>query len=141
MNPWGTAVILPTLLTNITEHGKWQVKLGCLEILQQLVVSAPVQMAAATPELIPVLSAAVWDTKSDVKKAAKATLTKSTQLVENKDIEKLIPEVSSASHVPRRLSDWVEPAITSAHPCGARSTLEAFRRPSSLTMPDRQDSD
>ncbi|EKC98306.1 elongation factor 3 [Trichosporon asahii var. asahii CBS 8904] len=93
MNPWGTAVILPTLLKNITEHGKWQVKLGCLEILQQLVVSAPVQMAAATPELIPVLSAAVWDTKSDVKKAAKATLNKSTALVENKDIEKLVPEI------------------------------------------------
>lgn len=99
MNPWGTAVILPTLLKNITEHGKWQVKLGCLEVLQQLVVSAPVQMAAATPELIPVLSAAVWDTKSDVKKAAKATLNKSTALVENKDIEKLVPEVSIARAV------------------------------------------
>lgn len=117
MNPWGTAVILPTLLKNITEHGKWQVKLGCLEILQQLVVSAPVQMAAATPELIPVLSAAVWDTKSDVKKAAKATLNKSTALVENKDIEKLVPEVS----IPRaEFPRWGGAAITSA------ATLVAF---------------
>ena len=74
-------------------------------------------MAAATPELIPVLSAAVWDTKSDVKKAAKATLNKSTALVENKDIEKLVPEVS----IPRaEFPRWGGAAITSA------ATLVAF---------------
>ena len=86
MNPWATAVILPALLNQVKTAGKWQIKAGCLDVLQQLVVSAPEQMALAMPDLIPVLAEAVWDTKADVKKAAKATLQKAVALVENKDV-------------------------------------------------------
>jgi len=91
MNPWATFVILPALLEQIKTAGKWQIKAGCLDVLQQLITSAPDQMGRATPDLIPVLAGAVWDTKSDVKKAAKVTLEKATALVQNKDIEKFIP--------------------------------------------------
>ncbi|WVQ80572.1 hypothetical protein IAT38_002677 [Cryptococcus sp. DSM 104549] len=91
MNPWATFVILPALLNLVKTSGKWQVKAGSLEVLQQLITSASTQMGAAMPDLIPVLAEAVWDTKSDVKKAAKATLEKACALVENKDIEKFIP--------------------------------------------------
>ena len=86
MNPWATFVILPALLEQIKTAGKWQVKHGSLEILQQLINSAPAQMGQAMPDLIPVLAAAVWDTKADVKKAAKTTLEKATALVTNKDV-------------------------------------------------------
>ena len=89
MNPWATFVILPALLEQIKTAGKWQVKHGSLDILQQLINSAPVQMAQAMPDLIPVLAGAVWDTKADVKKAAKATLEKATALVTNKDVSTL----------------------------------------------------
>ncbi|WWC95921.1 hypothetical protein V866_002788 [Kwoniella sp. B9012] len=91
MNPWATFVILPALLNQIRTAGKWQIKSGSLDVLQQLISSAHDQMAQAMPDLIPVLAEAVWDTKSDVKKAAKATLEKACALCENKDIEKFIP--------------------------------------------------
>lgn len=91
MNPWATFVILPALLEQVKTAGKWQIKAGCLDVLKQLVTSAPVQMGQAMPDLVPVLAGAVWDTKADVKKAAKVTLEKATALVENKDIEKFIP--------------------------------------------------
>lgn len=91
MNPWATAVILPALLHQVKTAGKWQIKTGCLDVLQQLITSAPEQMGLAMPDLVPVLAEAVWDTKADVKKAAKATLQKAVALVENKDIEKFIP--------------------------------------------------
>ncbi|OCF31285.1 elongation factor 3 [Kwoniella heveanensis BCC8398] len=91
MNPWATFVLLPAMLNQIRTAGKWQVKAGCLDILQQLISSAHDQMAQAMPDLIPVLAEAVWDTKSDVKKAAKVTLEKACALCENKDIEKFIP--------------------------------------------------
>jgi len=84
MNPWATFVILPALLEQIKTAGKWQIKAGCLDVLQQLITSAPDQMGRATPDLIPVLAGAVWDTKSDVKKAAKVTLEKATALVQNR---------------------------------------------------------
>ncbi len=86
MNPWATQTILPSLLHQIKTAGKWQIKTGCLALINELVKSAPEQMGKSMPVIVPVLADAVWDTKADVKKAAKATLTKCTALVSNKDV-------------------------------------------------------
>ncbi|KAF8823731.1 P-loop containing nucleoside triphosphate hydrolase protein [Lentinula edodes] len=96
MNPWATALILPALLHEIKTAGKWQLKTGSLVILNQLVASAPTQTSRLMPEIIPVLSEAIWDTKADVKKAARDSLTKATALVSNKDIERFIPALIKA---------------------------------------------
>ncbi|KAG8688541.1 translational elongation factor EF-1 alpha [Ceratobasidium sp. 423] len=96
MNPWAAALILPALLRQIKTAGKWQVKTGSLAVLNQLIQSAPDQMAKLSPDIIPVLAEAIWDTKADVKKAARETLTKATALVSNKDIEKFIPALINA---------------------------------------------
>lgn len=96
MNPWATSLILPSLLHEIKTAGKWQVKIGALTVLNQLVASAPVQTARAMPDIVPVLAEAIWDTKADVKKAARDSLTKATALVSNKDIERFIPALIKA---------------------------------------------
>jgi elongation factor 3 len=96
MNPWATALILPALLHQLKTAGKWQIKTGALEVLNQLVVSAPTQTARLMPEIVPVLSEVIWDTKADVKKAARDSLTKATALVSNKDIERFIPALIKA---------------------------------------------
>ncbi|PLW26050.1 hypothetical protein PCANC_16212 [Puccinia coronata f. sp. avenae] len=96
MTPWALHLILPVLLNQIATAGKWQVKTGALKVLDVLVVSAADQMAKAMPDIVPVLAAAIWDTKADVKKAARSSLTKSCALVSNKDIEKFIPALISA---------------------------------------------
>ncbi|KAG7453078.1 uncharacterized protein BT62DRAFT_959320 [Guyanagaster necrorhizus] len=96
MNPWATALILPALLHELKTAGKWQIKTGSLVILNQLVKSAPIQMAKLMPDIIPVLSEIIWDTKADVKKAARDSLTKATALVSNKDIERFIPALIKA---------------------------------------------
>ncbi|KAK0492207.1 P-loop containing nucleoside triphosphate hydrolase protein [Armillaria luteobubalina] len=96
MNPWATALILPALLHEIKTAGKWQIKTGSLIILNQLVKSAPTQMAKLMPDIVPILSEAIWDTKADVKKAARDSLTKATALVSNKDIERFIPALIKA---------------------------------------------
>ncbi|KAF8191559.1 P-loop containing nucleoside triphosphate hydrolase protein [Mycena galopus ATCC 62051] len=96
MNPWATALILPALLHEIKTAGKWQIKTGSLVVLNQLVVSCPTQMARLMPEIVPILADAIWDTKADVKKAARDSLTKATALVSNKDIERFIPALIKA---------------------------------------------
>ncbi|KAF9557201.1 hypothetical protein CPC08DRAFT_669003 [Agrocybe pediades] len=96
MNPWATALILPAILHEIKTAGKWQMKTGSLVVLDELVKSAPVQTARLMPEIVPVLSEAIWDTKADVKKAARESLTKATALVSNKDIERFIPALIKA---------------------------------------------
>jgi elongation factor 3 len=90
-NPWSTALLLPALLHQIKTAGKWHVKTGALAILDQLVASAPQQTAKLMPDIVPVLSEAIWDTKADVKKHARESLSKATALVSNKDIEQFIP--------------------------------------------------
>ncbi|KAH8978707.1 P-loop containing nucleoside triphosphate hydrolase protein [Lactarius akahatsu] len=90
-NPWGTALVLPALLHEIKSAGKWQVKTGSLTVLDQLIVSAPLQTAKLMPDIVPILAEAIWDTKADVKKQARESLTKATALVSNKDIERFIP--------------------------------------------------
>lgn len=96
MNPWATALVLPALLHEIKSAGKWQLKTGSLVVLNQLIASAPAQTARLTPEIVPILSEAIWDTKADVKKAARDTLQKATALVSNKDIERFIPALIKA---------------------------------------------
>ncbi|TIA80779.1 hypothetical protein E3P84_00201 [Wallemia ichthyophaga] len=91
MNNWATAFILPPLLEQIRTAGKWQIKTGGLAVLNKLVVSVPDQMARLMPDCMPVLAEVMWDTKSDVKKAARSSLKKLCSLVNNKDIEKFIP--------------------------------------------------
>jgi len=96
MNPWGASLLLPALLHEIKTAGKWQIKTGSLVVLNQLVKSAPVQTARLMPNIVPVLAEAIWDTKADVKKAARDSLTKATALVSNKDIERFIPALIKA---------------------------------------------
>jgi elongation factor 3 len=95
-NPWGTGLVLPALLHEIKTAGKWQIKTGSITVLNQLVVSAPVQISKLMPDVVPVLAEAIWDTKADVKKAARESLTKATSLVSNKDIERFIPALIKA---------------------------------------------
>ncbi|BGP37670.1 translational elongation factor EF-1 alpha [Rhodotorula kratochvilovae] len=88
---WSVPIFLPILLEQIRTAGKWQVKTGSLEVLNQLVVSAPEQMSRLMPDIIPTMTDAIWDTKADVKKAARSSLTSLCALVTNKDIEKFVP--------------------------------------------------
>lgn len=96
MNPWATPLILPALLVQIKSAGKWQIKTGCLTALNELVKVAPTQTASLTPEIIPILAEAIWDTKADVKKAARDSLKQTTALVSNKDIVNFIPALINA---------------------------------------------
>ncbi|KAF8321794.1 hypothetical protein DL93DRAFT_2051614 [Clavulina sp. PMI_390] len=96
MSPYGIAIVLPTLLHQIKTAGKWQVKTGSLTVVDTFIKNHPSVIAKLTPDLIPVLAEAIWDTKADVKKAAHETLTKSTALISNKDVERFIPALISA---------------------------------------------
>ena len=90
-NLWGTRLLLCALLYKIKTAVKWQIKMGSLTILDQLIVSAPHQTTKLMPEIAPILAEAIWDTKVDVKKQARKSLMKATTLISNKDIERFIP--------------------------------------------------
>lgn len=91
MSGWAVPQILKVILEQMRTAGKWQVKTGCVALLEALVRAAPDRIAASMPDIIPVMAEVIWDTKTDVQKASRAALDVVCQLVSNKDIEKFIP--------------------------------------------------
>ncbi|OOF94855.1 hypothetical protein ASPCADRAFT_208515 [Aspergillus carbonarius ITEM 5010] len=105
----GNAVkaILPVILESVSSAQKWQEKMAALECINALVESSPAQLSFRVPELIPVVSEAMWDTKADIKKAAYSTMEKVCGLIVNKDIERFIPELIKCIAKPENVSETV----------------------------------
>ena len=105
--PWAVPVLLTAVIRALETGagGKWQVKIAALEVIQQFITAAPVQVGLSTPALLPCLAAAVHDTKSSVSKAAKKTLKKACALIENKDIERFIPALIESLIDPTKVTE------------------------------------
>ena len=107
ITPRAVKAILPALLDRTANSNKWTEKIAALEAISILVDVARDQIALRMPELIPVLSEAMWDTKPEVKKAATATITKSTDTIDNKDIIKFIPALIKCISNPQDVPETV----------------------------------
>jgi len=104
INPNSVKVVLPHIRNSIITAQKWPEKMTGLDCIETLVETAPTQLSFLVPTLIPIVSESMWDTKPEVKKKAYGTMEKICKLIENKDIEKFIPElikcVAKPEHVP-----------------------------------------
>ncbi|QLG71401.1 hypothetical protein HG535_0B04430 [Zygotorulaspora mrakii] len=107
INPVAVKALLPHLNTALSNTNKWQEKVVVLEAITALVDAAKEQVALRMPELIPVLSEAMWDTKKEVKNAATATITKATETVDNKDIDRFIPKLIECIANPNEVPETV----------------------------------
>lgn len=107
ITPTAVKAILPKLVNNLQSTNKWTEKVAILAAISQLVDTAKGQVALRMPELIPVLSETMWDTKKEVKEAATATMTKCTETIDNKDIEKFIPKLIECIAKPTEVPETV----------------------------------
>lgn len=105
----GNAVkaVLPAIRESVSNAPKWAEKLTSLQCIDLLVETAPAQLSFRVPDLIPVVSEAMWDTKADVKKAAYSTMEKVCGLIVNKDIERFIPELIKCIAKPENVPETV----------------------------------
>ncbi|KAF2161123.1 hypothetical protein M409DRAFT_69976 [Zasmidium cellare ATCC 36951] len=93
VNANAVKLLIPAFVDSIRNAQKWPEKMTDLECIEALCESAPAQTAYRVPELIPIVSEAMWDTKPEVKKKAYGTMEKVCQLIVNKDIDRFIPEL------------------------------------------------
>ncbi|AJT17503.1 Hef3p [Saccharomyces cerevisiae YJM1248] len=107
VNPVAVKALLPHLIHSLETSNKWKEKVAVLEVISVLVDAAKEQIALRMPELIPVLSESMWDTKKEVKEAATATITKATETVDNKDIERFIPKLIECIANPNEVPETV----------------------------------
>ena len=106
-NANGVKAVLPPIITSLRTAQKWPEKMTDLRCIEALCVSAPAQLAYRVPDLIPVISEAMWDTKPEVKKAAYGTMEKICQLISNRDIERFIPELIKCIAKPENVPETV----------------------------------
>lgn len=107
INPNAVKAVLPHIINSILSAQKWPEKLTALQCVDALVEIAPAQLAFRVPDLIPVISESMWDTKPEVKKAAYSTMEKVCGLIVNKDIERFIPELIKCIAKPENVPETV----------------------------------
>ncbi|ODQ64799.1 elongation factor 3 [Nadsonia fulvescens var. elongata DSM 6958] len=107
ITPRAVKFILPFITTSVSTSTKWQEKVVALECIKTLVDVARDQVALRMPELIPVLSEVMWDTKKEVKEVATATITHCTSTIDNKDIIKFIPALIKCIAKPTEVPETV----------------------------------
>ncbi|CAG7967429.1 unnamed protein product [Penicillium salamii] len=100
------ATITP-ILDSLANAQKWPEKKCALDCLDQLVDSAKMQLGYQVPTLLPVISEAMWDTKTEIKKAAYSTMEKVCNLIVNKDIERFIPELIKCIAKPQNVPETI----------------------------------
>merc|ERR1711939_846909 len=93
VNANAVKALIPHYVNSIRNAQKWPEKMTDLECIEALAETSPAQTAIRVPDLIPIVSEAMWDTKAEVKKKAYSTMEKICQLISNKDIERFIPEL------------------------------------------------
>jgi elongation factor 3 len=127
VNPNAIKATLPALIDSLRNAQKWPEKMTALDFIDALVASSPAQTAYRVPELIPVVSEAMWDTKKEVKDRAYKTMEKICQLIVNRDIERFIPELIKCVAKPENVPETV-------HLLGATTFVTEVQEPTLALM-------
>jgi elongation factor 3 len=99
--------MIPHYIHSLRNAQKWPEKMADLKCIEALAEASPAQASFRVPDLIPIISETMWDTKPEVKKAAYATMEKICQLISNKDIERFIPELIKCIAKPENVPETV----------------------------------
>ncbi|KAB5532654.1 armadillo-type protein [Coniochaeta sp. 2T2.1] len=127
INPNAIKATLPALSDSIRNAQKFSEKMAALDFLDTLVRTAETQMSFRVPELIPVISDAMWDTKKEVKDRAYKTMEKLCSLIVNRDIERFIPELIKCIAKPENVPETV-------HLLGATTFVTEVQEPTLALM-------
>ncbi|KAJ4300574.1 translational elongation factor EF-1 alpha [Collariella sp. IMI 366227] len=111
----------------VNPNAKWPEKMTVLDFIDTIIRTAPTQTALRVPDLIPVVSEAMWDTKKEVKDRAYKTMEKVCQLIVNRDIERFIPELIKCIAKPENVPETV-------HLLGATTFVTEVQEPTLALM-------
>ncbi|KAL6891626.1 ARM repeat-containing protein [Trichoderma longibrachiatum] len=119
---------LPCVMAAIKEDtAKPTSKMAALDFILILVKKAPAQLSYRVPDLIPVVSEAMWSTAGEVSAHAYKVMEDICQLIVNKDIERFIPELIKCVAQPDRVPQTV-------HLLGATTFVTEVQEPTLALM-------
>jgi elongation factor 3 len=105
INPFAMKSLLPAIFSKLPVEKKWPVRELALKCLASFGESAPKQLGNALPELVPEITACMWDTKKQVKKAATEAMREALKVIGNKDIEHMTEKILIAISKPKEVPE------------------------------------
>eukprot|EP00978_Attheya_sp_CCMP212_P011696 scaffold28978_cov51-Attheya_sp.AAC.4 len=93
------------LFAQLPVEKKWQVRELSLKLLGGFKDTAPTQLGIALPEIVPEVTACMWDTKKQIKKAASDAMTGACEVIGNKDIEHMTSKIITAITKPKEVPE------------------------------------
>lgn len=104
-NPFGVKSLLPVLFAALPVEKKWQIRELALRCVASLGETAPKQLGNALPEVVPEVTACMWDTKKQIKQAATAAMREALKVIGNKDIEHMTEKILIAISKPKEVPE------------------------------------
>eukprot|EP00977_Amphora_coffeiformis_P008072 scaffold1806_cov156-Amphora_coffeaeformis.AAC.1 len=105
MNPFGIKSLMPSIFKCLPVEVKWQIRERALKCIALFKESAPKQLGDALPEVIPEVTACMWDTKKQVKAASTAAMRAALDVIGNKDIDHMTDQILVAITKPKEVPE------------------------------------
>mmetsp|Transcript_23020 Transcript_23020/g.35040 ORF Transcript_23020/g.35040 Transcript_23020/m.35040 type:complete len:1040 (+) Transcript_23020:61-3180(+) len=105
VNPFAMKSLLPIIFSKLPVEKKWQVRESALKCLAFFGEATPKQLGNALPEVVPEITACMWDTKKQVKKAATEAMREALKVIGNKDIEHMTEKILTAITKPKEVPE------------------------------------
>jgi len=105
IDPFCMKSLLPQLFTALPVEKKWQIRERALKCISVFHATAPRQLGDALPEVVPEVTACMWDTKKQVKVAAGIAMKGALEVIGNKDIEHMTDKILMAITKPKEVPE------------------------------------
>ncbi len=103
--PFAMKSLLPTIFSCLPVEKNWQIRELALKCLGRFKSAAPRQLADSLPLVVPEVTACMWDTKKQVKKASTSTMKKALEVIGNRDIEHMTDKILTAITKPKEVPE------------------------------------
>ena len=97
--------LLPHIFPKLAVEIKWQIRARALNCITTFTKTAPKQLGDALPEVVPEVTACMWDTKKQVKDAASEAMKGALGVVGNRDIEHMTGQILVAITKPKEVPE------------------------------------
>jgi elongation factor 3 len=105
MNPFAIKSLLPSLFASLPVEKKWQERVLALNCIALFAKTSPKQLGIALPEIVPEVTACMWDTKKQVKTASTDAMRAACEVIGNKDIEHMNAKIITAITKPKEVPE------------------------------------
>lgn len=105
IDPNAMKSLLPQIFACLPVEVKWQIRERALNCIALFNKTAPKQLGDSLPEIVPEVTACMWDTKKQVKTAATAAMKSALDVIGNKDIEHMTEQILTAITKPKEVPE------------------------------------